>query len=204
MNNFDNYVYFMKIFELKKIKKFCFGYEDIARVLGISQASAKVTASRYTKQGILLRLKKNMYVLKEAWNLAGREEKFLLANLGQVPSYISLMTALDYFEISTQLQRNFFESVAVKRSKEINLNGNVFRYVKITPNLYNAFTKEKNFFIAAPEKALLDALYLMSYGRYSLDLSSLDASKFDRQELERLSRKFPLKTKNMLKKYGYL
>ncbi len=194
----------MKFFELKKIKKFCFGYEDIARALGISAASAKVTASRYTRQGILLRIKKNMYVLKEAWSAAGKEDKFLLANLGQVPSYISLMTALDYYEITTQVQRDFFESVAVKRSKEINIDGSVFRYVKLAVDLYSEFRKTKGFFIASPEKALLDAFYLMSYGRYSLDLSSLDAEKLDRREIERLSLKFPLKTKNMLKKYGYL
>ena len=194
----------MKLIELKKIKKFCFGYEDISRTLGISAASAKVSASRYTRQGILLRMKNNMYVFNEAWNAANREDKFLLANMGQVPSYISLMTALDYYEITTQMQRDFFESVAVKRSKEINMDGSVFRYVKLAADLYSEFKKEKNFFIATPEKALLDAFYLMSYGRYSLDLSSLDASKFDRREIERLSRKFPLKTKNMLKRHGYL
>jgi hypothetical protein len=62
----------MKLNELKKIKKFCFGYEDIARALGISAASAKVAASRYTRQGILVRMKKNMYMFREAWNAADR------------------------------------------------------------------------------------------------------------------------------------
>jgi predicted transcriptional regulator of viral defense system len=194
----------MKIIELKKIKKLYFGFEDISRALGISPASAKVTASRYTRQGILLRMKRNMYVLRDAWNAAGREDKLLLANMGQVPSYISLMTALDYYEITTQVQRDFFESVAVKRSKEISMNGSVFRYAKLAVNLYNEFKKEKDLFIATPEKALLDSFYLMSYGRYSLDLSSLDKTKLDRREIERLSRQFPMKTKKMLKENGYL
>ena len=123
----------MKSAELKKIKKFYFGYGDIARALGISGASARVTASRYVKQGILMRMKKNMYVSREEWEAAGREDKFLLANMGQVPSYISLMTALYYYEITTQVQRDFFESVAVKRSKEIHLESTIFRYVKVSP-----------------------------------------------------------------------
>ena len=194
----------MKVIELKKIKKFYFGYEDISRAFGISPASAKITASRYTKQGILLRMKNNMYILREEWNGAGREDKLLLANLGQVPSYISLMTALDYYEITTQMQRDFFESVAVKRSKEIHMNSSVFRYVKLAAYLYNGFKKEKDFFIATPEKAFLDAFYLMSYGRYSFDFSSLDTNKLNRTEIERLSRQFPLKTKKMLKRNGYL
>ena len=93
----------MKFIELRKIRKPYFGYEEIARVLGISAASARVTASRYARNGLLVRLKKNIYVLQEEWNTAGREEKFLLANLGQTPSYISLMTALDYYQITTQI-----------------------------------------------------------------------------------------------------
>ncbi|MBW2555684.1 MAG: hypothetical protein JRE07_02075, partial [Deltaproteobacteria bacterium] len=105
----------MKILRLKNISKLYFGYEDIAKALGITDGSAKVTASRYAKQGILLRVKRNMYVLRDVWNTAGREEKFVLVNLGQVPSYISLMSALDYYEITTQVQRDFYESVAIKR-----------------------------------------------------------------------------------------
>jgi predicted transcriptional regulator of viral defense system len=194
----------MKLRELNKIKKLYFGYEEIATVFGISASSAKVTASRYVRQGLLLRMKKNVYVRREVWNATGIEEKFLLANLGQVPSYISLMTALEYYEVTTQVLRNFFESVAIKRTKEINLNGSVFRYTKVASGLYFGFKKEKDFFIATPEKALLDAFYLMSYGRYSLDVSALDATKLDRDEVKRLSAGFPLKTRNMLKKHGYL
>lgn len=194
----------MNIIELRKISKFHFGCEDISRTLGIRAASAKVAASRYTKQGILLRFKKNIYVLRDAWDAAQREDKLQLANLGQVPSYISLTTALDYYQITTQMQRDFIESVAVRRSKEINMNGCVFRYIKIAGNLYHTFVKEKDIFIATPEKALLDAFYLMSHGRYSLDLSSLDAAGMDRREIKRLSRELPLRTKNLLKKNGYL
>jgi predicted transcriptional regulator of viral defense system len=142
----------MKIFELKKIKKPYFGYEDISQVLGISAASAKVTASRYVKQGILLRMKKNMYVLRDTWDTAGREDKFMLANMAQVPSYISLMTALDYYEITTQVQRNFFESVAVKRSREINVNGSVFRYVKLAADLTVRLDEKRAFLLPPPRK----------------------------------------------------
>ena len=172
----------MKHLRLNNISKFYFGYEDIAKTLGISAGSAKVTASRYVKQGILVRVKRNMYVLRSTWKAAGREEKFLLANLGQVPSYISLMSALDYYEITTQVQRNFFESSAIKRTKEIEIDGSIFKYVKINSAYYFGFKKEKDFFIATPEKALVDAFYLMSFGRYALDISSSSVEKLDKEE----------------------
>ena len=194
----------MKHLELSNIPKLYFGYLDIAKTLGISAASAKVSASRYVKLGVLVRIKRNMYVRREVWNTAGREEKFMIANLGQTPSYISLMTALDYYEITTQVQRDFFESIAVKRTKEIHVDDNLFRYSKVTSALYFGFKKEKDFFIATPEKALLDAFYLMSYGRYALDISAVDAEKLDGEEIGRMSKEFPLKTKDMLIEHGYL
>ena len=185
------------------IRKLYFGYEEIARVLGISPASARVSASRYVRQGLLVRVKRNMYVLREVWNTAGIAEKFLLVNMGQMPSYISLMTALEYYELTTQMQRDYFESIAVKRTKEIQVDGSVFRYSKIAGDLYFGFKKEKGFFIATPEKALVDAFYLMSYGRYALDISALDSKKLDRNEVIRLSMEFPLKTKTLLERHGY-
>ena len=46
----------MKLNEIQKIDKLYFGYQDIARVLAISEDSAKVTASRYAKKGMLVRI----------------------------------------------------------------------------------------------------------------------------------------------------
>jgi len=194
----------MKLNELVNIQKLYFGYEEIAKAFGISAASARVTASRYVKKRLLVRVKKNMYVLREVWSGADRETKFTLANIAQSPSYISLATALDFYETITQMQRDFYESVAVKRTKEIRLNPSVFRYSKVTGMLFFGFKKEKEFFIATPEKALLDSFYLMSYGRYALDIPALDAGKFDPDEIERMSNKFPLRTRVLLKKHGYL
>lgn len=194
----------MKITGLSTITKLWFGYEDLARALGISSASARVTASRYASHGLIVRVKRNLYVLREKLKGAVREELFLLGNLGQSPSYISLTTALAYYEITTQVQRNFIESVAVKRTKEINVEGIIFRYTRLRSSLYFGFERQKGFFMATPEKAFLDALYLMSFGRYALDLSSLDTEKLDRKEIKRMAEKFPLKTQSMLRRNGYL
>ncbi len=193
----------MKILELIRIKKLYFGYEEISRALGITPQSARVSATRYLDQGVLVKIKRNIYILKEKWKVLEREEKFILANLVQVPSYISFMTALDYYEITTQIQRNFIESVAVKRTKETEVENTVFTYSKINTNLYFGFKKEKDFFIATPEKAFLDALYLRSLGRYNFDIDSLDFSKLKRNEIRKLGKKFPLKTQKLLAKNEY-
>jgi predicted transcriptional regulator of viral defense system len=194
----------MKLNQLRAIQKLYFGYEELARALGINPASARVAANRYVQQGLLVRIKRNLYVLRETWQAASREDKMAIANLGQVPSYISLTTALDYYDITTQMQRDYYESVAVLRTKEIRVNNTVFKYIRISDSLYSGFRKEKGFFIATPEKALLDAFYLMSYGRYSLDISALDASRLDQDKIRKLSREFPPKTRKLLSANGYL
>jgi len=194
----------MKSLDLNKIGKLYFGYEDIARIRGISPASAKVTASRYVQNGLLLRFKRNMYMLRHVWDTASQSDKFRISNLIQSPSYISLATALDFFEISTQIQQNYFESIAPRRTKTIQVVGTTFTYTKMNLDLYFGFRKENGFFIAIPEKALLDALYLMSYGRYSLDLSAIDIKSFDGNVIQSLSTKYPTKTQEKLKQYGYL
>lgn len=194
----------MKLEALQNIQKSCFGHEELSKALWISQASARVAASRYAKQGLLVRIKRNLYMRREVWDRAGREEKFRVANLVQVPSYLSLMTALDYHDVTTQIQRDFYESVAVQRTKEIQINSTIFRYTKIKKTLYFGFGREKGFFIASPEKALLDAFYLMSYGRYSFDMDSIDADRLDIDHLRALSRPFPSKTKSLMQSYGYI
>lgn len=194
----------MNYAKLKDINKVYFGYEDISRAFGITPESAMVSANRYVKQGILLRIKRNIYILKDRWYGLKNEEKFAIANIVQVPSYISLMSALGYYEITTQMQRDFIESVAIKRTKEINISDTVLNFTKISKNLYFSFVKQDGFFIATPEKAFLDAIYLASFNRYNLDISSIDRGKLNMARIKAIAEKFPQKTKEFLKKNGYI
>lgn len=194
----------MKISDLKTINKLYFGYEEISRALGITLRSARVSANRYVKQGLLIRFKRNIYVLAERWEALNKEERFILANIGQVPSYISLLTAMEYYELTTQVQRGFIESIALKRTKEISVRDTVFNYIRIKRGLYSGFSREKGFFIASAEKAFLDAFYLMSLKRYNFDLTAIDLDKLNMDELRRMAKIFPEKTRNMLEEYGIL
>lgn len=194
----------MNYAKLREIKKLYFGYEEISKILGITPQSARVCGNRYVKQGFLIRIKRNLYVLRERWETLEREEQFILANVAQVPSYISLMTAMGYYEVTTQIQREFIESVAIKRTAEIEVENTVFAYSKIDKNLYFDFSKKKGFFIASPEKAFLDSLYLSFLNRYSFDLTSIDFGKLDMSKIKRIAKRFPKKTQKILEKNEYI
>ncbi len=180
----------MSLRKLRAIKSIYFTYQDVADLLKISPESAMVTCSRYVRSGDLLRLKRNNYILREKWSGLNENQIFVLANLLQVPSYISLTTALSYYGITTQMQRDFIESVAVKRTREFKIEEVTFSFTKIKKDYYSNFVKKEGVFIAAPEKALVDALYLESLGRYRLDAGSIDFSKFDRQAIFKVASRY--------------
>lgn len=188
----------MKLLDLKNIDKHVFGYEDIARALNISRSSAMVTASRYLKTGFIIRLKRNLYILKDKWEILDINQRFIIANLIQTPSYISLMTALSYYQVTTQIQQQFFESIAIKRTKTVNVEKSIFTYNKIKLELYTGFSRQNNYFIAIPEKAYLDAVYLKSLGRYSFDMHSIDFEKLDANTINEFVELYPIQVKKIV------
>lgn len=182
--------------ELKKLKeKLYFTVSDLQALSGASRASARVLCARYAKKGIFVRLKNNFYVLDQKWDTFSRGDFLKIANFLQVPSYVSFMTALSIYEVTTQVQRNYFESVSLKRSKRIDVKDAVFNYYKLKKDYYFDFIKKGDFFIATKEKALVDSAYLYSFGRYKFDFASLDLKKIDKERVKKIIKAFPLRTK---------
>ena len=180
--------------------KIYFSGSDLARILKINPESAKVFASRYTKKGMFIRLKQNFYVLSQNWPNYTTEQYLKIANLMQVPSYISLMTALNFYEVTTQVQRNFFESVAQKRTVDFNIKGTIFTYYKMKKQYYFDFSRQGDIFISRKEKAFIDAVYLYSFGKYKIDFDSLDLKKLDMQKIEKIINVYPRKTIKIVKR----
>jgi len=191
----------MKYLKLRKLKeKLYFTAEDVASVLNIKQSSARVMCSRYAKNGFFIRLKNNFYILSENWDNFSREDFLRISNYIQVPSYISYMTALMKYGVTTQVQRNYFESCSLKRTKVFSVKGIDFKYYKIRKDYYFGFERKNNIFLATKEKAFIDTLYLYSFGKYRIDFSSLDLDKLDKEKIIEIINIFPLKTKKMIRR----
>ena len=189
----------MKLAKLRAIPKLCLTVHDVARALSSRPASAKVFCSRAVKSGELLRLKRNCYMTRERWAHVTPEERWQIANRLQVPSYLSFMTALGHYEITTQLQQGCIESVAIYRTQAIEVGNTVFRYSKIAAPLYFGFVKQEGYFIATPEKALLDCLYLASLQRYHLDWQDLNLARVKRPIVQRMLARYPARTQRLWK-----
>jgi len=127
-----------------------FTLDDVAQTFGLQQDSARVFCSRYVKKGLLVRLKNNLYTTSWKWENLTRDDFFIIANIMQVPSYISLMSALAYYEVTTQAQQSYQESIGQKRSIVYNVRQAVFSYVKMQRPYYNGFVKTDGFL--SPQK----------------------------------------------------
>ena len=145
----------MKYNDIKKINKLYFAYQDVAKILSISEDSARVLCTRYVKQKYLIRLKRNFYILKERWDNITPNQRLELANILQVPSYISLMTALSFYEYTTQVQQKFIESISLYRTFTKDIEGVVFNYSRIKRDYYFGFSKKNNIFFGARIHRLL-------------------------------------------------
>ena len=191
----------MKYPELRKLStRPYFTYEDVSDTLRITPASAKVLCSRYVEKGLFIRLKKNLYILREKWTQNLSQDFFRLSNMLQVPSYISLMSALSYYDVTTQVQRGIIESICIKRTLKKEIDDVSFFFYKIRNDLFFDFIKDGDFFIATKEKAFLDAVYLYSFGKYTFDMASIDLDKLDLERIERSLAKFPDRTKRSVKR----
>ncbi|MEN6318076.1 MAG: hypothetical protein ABFD82_04915 [Syntrophaceae bacterium] len=176
-----------------------FTTEDIASLLQIKSESAQVLCSRYTKRGIFVRLKKNFYVVVSSWNHYENEDFFRLANFLQVPSYISCVSALAFYGISTQVPRGWFESVSLKRSIQFTIRGTAFHYFKMKSPYYFGFIKTGTMFLAEKEKAFLDACHLSAFGEYAVDWSAINMDCLDHVVLDEMMKAFPDRTKRFVR-----
>lgn len=128
----------------------------------------KIMISRYAKKGLIVRLKKGIYVAKEyinfleKKNMEGSYNEFL-ANMLYKPSYLSLEYVLAEYSIITELPK-VITSVSLNKTNRFLNEINIFSYRKIKKELFLGFKiiKDNNFVIykATKAKALFDFLYL--------------------------------------------
>lgn len=182
--------------------KTLFTVDDVATYRNISSASARVYCSRRVKSADYIRLKNNQYILKTDWGQQTWAEQLKIANRIQVPSYISLLTALAFYELTTQIPIGRIESIAQTRTYSKAIEEVEFTYTTIARRLYFGFTKKNGLFIADPEKALADCVYLCSFGKYALDFTALDLTKMDRGKFDSILKKFPENTQKWWRKNG--
>ncbi len=155
-----------------------FTVSEFRRIMNLSETAAQKLLERYTRRGILTRLKKGSYIVK-----ANPPTSFLISNKLYRPSYVSLESALSYHKIIPETVYGV-TAATTKPTRNFQLEGKSFIYHKIKKSAYTGYKPVKIgneiILMACPEKALVDYLYLVNLGRKPL---------YERLDFEGLSKR---------------
>jgi predicted transcriptional regulator of viral defense system len=144
--------------------------------------------ARALQKGLVHRLNRGNYINSFLYGFPGVEE---VACFLRPPAYVTCEWALNYHGISVQspvVCTAVTLSSAVGRHRSIDYQGITIEFSRIAPSLFFGFTSIDDFYMATPEKALLDTMYL----RKSLptpDELELEGIHFD--SLNEMARRFP-------------
>lgn len=180
--------------KLMDLNKPYFTVADFEKILGLKKKTLYVTLNRLTKSGILTRLKKNVYMV-----FTGGYDEEKIANEIYYPSYLSFEKALSNYGILSQIP--FTLTFATLRpSKKLTIANTEVEYSHLKKSLFFGYEVKNEKYIALPEKALLDELYLVSRGLRNINIEELDLREINKEKLEEFAKKFPSYIEELLNK----
>lgn len=171
---------------LARFNKPFWSVADLQKVLGYgSRQTLLVVLHRLVSQGVLTRLRRGIYRTSTS-----SADGAVLANLLYTPSYLSFESALSRYGVLSQVPYTI-TLATTRRSKKMALEGTAVEYRQLRGDLFFGHRLEQGLDIAEPEKALLDALYLMKKGKLSLALEELDVSRLSPGKVRSYASRFP-------------
>ena len=193
---------FKKSFELieylRRLKNPVFSLNDISKITGYDLRYTKVFLSRIVKTGLLVRVEKNKYVVRDT-------NPLLVASNLIFPSYISFISALGYHNLTLQIPHIIYV-VCLRKKKQISYNGYTIKFVRFNRKSFFGYRRElldgKYLFIGEVEKVILDCLKLPKYCPISEVFYAIKNAKLDMDKLIRYAKK--MSSEAVIKRLGYL
>ncbi|MFQ6084496.1 MAG: hypothetical protein ACE5WD_14230 [Candidatus Aminicenantia bacterium] len=144
--------------------------------------------SRWEKRGLIIKLRKGLYILNES-DRKIEPSKIFLANQLYSPSYVSTEYALGFYDLIPERVVDV-TSVSTRKTYKIKNIFGEFVYQHITPKAFKGFTFVKdendcNVLIATPEKAIVDFIYL-NLSRFREDDLNMFEESYRFQNIEKL------------------
>jgi len=137
---------------------------------------------RWQKKGYILKLRNRWYAFNDTESHENLE--WLVANLIYAPSYISLHTALSWYNLIPEMVVHT-TSVSTRKTNKFSTPLGVFDYHRIKPELFgfgysldnmDAYRSKNNnsrkIMVATPQKAILDFFYINNF--YSSEKDMVD------------------------------
>ncbi len=180
-----------------------FTLNDTVKILHKNRTYSILFLHRCVKKGYIGRVERGLYYVKERYN------EYEIASHVISPSYVSMVSALAYYGLTTQIPRIVYVISTKRHNKLKGVAGFDIIFKKIKKDMLFGYKKEAdgNIFIAEPEKALIDIYYFNDVN--DLDIAVLDRpARIDINKLVSYAAKSKKRSvlvgiMALLKEYGY-
>jgi predicted transcriptional regulator of viral defense system len=122
----------------------------------------------------------------------------VIANALYTPSYLSFESALSRHGLLSQIPASL-TFATTRKSRRMTLSTTEIEYRKVKTSLFFGYTAGNGLLIAEPEKALLDALYMVSRGKLMLKTGQLDIKGLRRTRLANYAKKYPVGVRDRMR-----
>lgn len=181
--------------KLKSLNISVFTPREFQDIFAVSKNTASVFLSNNINSNLFVKLRNGFYILKDT-----RPSLNLIANRLYRPSYISLESALSFYDIIPETVYGI-TSISTKATREFESEIGIFSYQKIKKEAFIGYELKsvhgESIFIADAEKALADYLYFVDLKKVVLNdrlyLKNINKKKlmvyisaFNRKSLKKL------------------
>lgn len=161
----------------------------ILKVGNVAAEEIQMQLIRWVKAGKIIQLRRGLYALAEPYQKV-TPHPFLVANQLKKASYISLQSALAHYGMIPEYVPAV-TSVTTGRPEQLRTKLGVYIFRHIKKTFFKGFREievapAQFAFVAAPEKAILDLIYLTPRGDTKGYLSELRLQNLDKMNLSLL------------------
>lgn len=177
---------------LKSGRKF-YKTSELIRLSGLSCRSCRVSLSRLVKKGLLVKLGKEFF--GSALVSFTPEEAI---SQSYMPSYLSCEYALSLHGLMDQMPY-LYTAITTRRRRRATVGKTEVSYEHLRKGLFWGYVSAGEAFIAEPEKAVLDWIYLRK--GEGLNLDEIHWEEMDCVKLKIYSKKFPKEVQKRLRPF---
>lgn len=161
------------------------------QVYGISDNALSENIKRWLKKGLLIQLKKGVYVTSKFYHTVSNRQSYIefVANVLKNPSYLSTEYVLQKYSMLTE---SVFAVTSVSRKKTRQYHNalGTFQYASIKENLFTGFyTIERDglpILQATKAKALFDFLYFRIWRSPDINKSLIESYRLNLSEFSKI------------------
>lgn len=179
---------------------------QISEQYGIKSTTVDTYISQSLRCKEIISLKNGLYVSADFYNKNNGDISYLfyLSNIIRAPSYVSSWSALQYYNLTTEVIYTI-TSTTLKVTRSYKTKISNFSYQTIQKDLFSDFSLAKgkfDFFIASPAKALFDLLYFKTHQFRSVQFENIKPLIAElRIDIDEMSYEEQEKFYTMIKKY---